>query len=119
VSLFETTCSLLYGIEDEPTGVRVSAGGGTDPLDALKDLDSQRTDDDRDHLVLIVTDGQFDRSVEMLAGADGRYFVGLGLGDNRVVSSLQSNGVPDSFLIDDVLSIPEILGDHILSLAIS
>lgn len=119
VTLFETNCTLLYGIEDEPTGVRVTTLGGTEPLDALKDLDSQRTDDDRDHLVLIVTDGQFERNVEMVAGAKGRYFVGLGLGDDRVVSSLQSNGVPDSFRIDDLLLIPEILGDHILSLALS
>lgn len=119
VTLFETNCTLLYGVEDEPTGVLVTSLGGTNPFNALRDLDQQRTDEDRDHLVLIVTDGQFDQNVQMVSGAEGRYFVGLGLGDDRVVSSLQSNGVPDSFRIDDLLLIPEILGDHILSLALS
>ena len=51
-----------YRVWDTPTNVQPTlfgALGGTDPVSALEDLDTHNTEDAKDHLVFIFTDGEW------------------------------------------------------------
>ena len=99
----------------------IVANGGTVPDVALGDLDNQRCDREK-HLVLIMTDGQWQgRWAEGGGGTlawykdGGRRFAGFGYG-RGLAQSLLAKGCDEAFQIDDLMAIPAFLEEALLEM---
>jgi hypothetical protein len=123
VVLWDTEALTLWDANEQaefmPT---IQANGGTVPDMALGDLDNQRCDKAK-HLVLIMTDGQWQgRWAEGGGGTlawykdDGRSIVGFGYGRN-LDRSLMAKGCDEAFSISDLMEIPAYLEDALLEMA--
>lgn len=78
VVLWDHDAALLWDGEDRAEFVpTISANGGTDPQTALEDVPFQRYDKDQ-HIVLVMTDGQFSSKENWLNEwrTEGTYFLG-------------------------------------------
>ena len=114
---------------------RSTSAGGTDPSIALADLENQRYDKAK-HLVLIMTDGDWDdewnnrhhrqggkakRTVAYYAG-HGRHFIGFGYSTsdysaNAYASKLKGYGIRESYGITNLMAIPRRLQEALIRLA--
>lgn len=115
VVLWDTEARTLFDAKEQVHDVpKMTAAGGTDPTEALEDLENQRADKAK-HIVLIFTDGEWYGIWETRGGEtphqsilnykeEGRYFIGFTMGcDSR---SLLSRGCDESYEITDLMDIP-------------
>ena len=109
VSTFETRGWLVWAPEDKPTHIQLPALGGTNIIGCCEVLGEQQYDKSN-HLVLVMTDGQFNKDFRGFQhyGADGRYFIGLGYGWN-VAESLKEQNPHEVYGIRDLMQIPQVL----------
>jgi hypothetical protein len=123
VVLWDTEALTLWDANEQaefmPT---IVANGGTVPDMALADLDNQRCERSK-HLVLIMTDGQWQgRWAEQGGGTlawykdDGRQFAGFGYG-RGLANGLLAKGCDEAFEISDLMEIPRYLEGALLDLA--
>lgn len=137
VTLWDNKATTLFDANEEPRGLPIiNTTGSTDPSLALADLDNQRYDKEI-HLVLIMTDGQWnhewndkhhskggksDRTVAFYAG-HGRHFIGFGFSDysqhsaNSYAANLKKYGIRESYGITDLMAIPRRLQEAMIRLA--
>ena len=140
VTLWDNQATTLYDANEAPRGLPVVAtSGSTDPSLALADLENQRFDKEI-HLVLIMTDGQWNgewnaparrrrnshpgasnRTVAYYAG-QGRHFIGFGF-DSFASSAayyaenLKGYGIAESYGITNLMEIPRRLQEALIRLA--
>jgi hypothetical protein len=128
VTLWDTEAVTLWDANETaemlPT---ITANGGTVPDMALGDLDNQRCDRSK-HLVLIMTDGQWQGRWSEGGGGtlawykdDGRSIVGFGFASSGHSSRgldrrLLAYGCDEAFQINDLLAIPEYLESALLEM---
>lgn len=106
VTTFNTTCALLYDHDKQAIPTKINADGGTQPLEALEHLDSQRLEKKR-HLIFILTDGEWSEVTSLAPWSQaGRYFtiIGLDMWDDSVLRSKNPNSY---FLIREVGELPQ------------
>jgi hypothetical protein len=123
VVLWDTEALTLWDANEQaemmPT---IVANGGTVPDMALADLDNQRCDRAK-HLVLIMTDGQWQGRWSNNQGTlawykdDGRSIIGFGYGNQGLANSLMGKGCDEAFAISDLLDIPRYLEEALLDMA--
>jgi hypothetical protein len=123
VVLWDTEALTLWDANEMcDTMPTIVANGGTVPDMALADLDNQRCDKAK-HLVLIMTDGQWQGRWSGGGGTlawykdDGRTIVGFGFGSQGLASSLLAKGCDEAFQIQDLMAIPEYLEGALLDMA--
>jgi hypothetical protein len=120
VTLWDTEARTLWDAEERAEYLPViQCTGGTVPDMALADLDKQRCERSK-HLVLIMTDGQWQGR---WAGGDGtlawykdegRSIVGFGYGNEGLARNMLRRGCDDAFSIDDLMEIPRRLESFLL-----
>jgi hypothetical protein len=123
VVLWDTEALTLWDANESaemlPT---IEANGGTVPDMALADLDNQRCERSK-HLVLIMTDGQWQGRWSSGGGTlawykdDGRTMVGFGFGNRGLDTRLMGYGCDEAFQIDDLMAIPAYLEGALIDLA--
>jgi hypothetical protein len=108
VVLWNTKSTVLFDGKEAATSdvPPINAGGGTNPLAALEDLDNQRFGKEL-HLVIVMTDGEWthytgDRHVDSTYGAPGRTILGFAYSPNAgmidtLTNKLHSYGVHQVF----------------------
>lgn len=100
----------------------IVANGGTVPDVALGDLDNQRCERSK-HLVLIMTDGQWQGRWADNKGTlawykdDGRTMIGFGFGADHLARGLMAKGCDEAFGIKDLMAIPAYLEEALLDMA--
>jgi hypothetical protein len=124
VVLWDTEALTLWDA-NEPAEMlpTIEANGGTVPDMALGDLDNQRCDRSK-HIVLIMTDGQWQGRWSQGGGGtlawykdDGRTMVGFGFGSRGLANNLLAKGCDEAFQIDDLMAIPAYLEGALLEMA--
>jgi hypothetical protein len=127
VVLWDTEALTLWDANEVADGLpTIQAAGGTVPDMALVDLDNQRCDREK-HLVLIMTDGQWQGRWANGGGTlawykdDGRIMLGFGFArDARAAQnharSMVGRGCDEAFGIVDLMAIPEFLESALLEL---
>ena len=106
VSTFNTKYGSLYRNDEPCVPMEIGADGGTSPAGVLGTLNGQRADRKR-HLVVILTDGEWDEEATSLSPwqEPGRYFLLLGFG--IYTPAILQNKKPDAYaVINDVLEMP-------------
>jgi hypothetical protein len=142
VTLWDTEATVLYDATEQAEGLpMVNTAGATDPSYALADLENQRFDKDR-HLVLIMTDGDWqgewgnrqgswgggpvrkeaDRATLAYHNTDGTVMIGFGYSTYQGSADLYRDnllgyGCPEAFGITDLMEIPERLREAMITLA--
>jgi hypothetical protein len=126
VVLWDTDAKVLWDANERAEWLPViTATGGTDPSAALADLDNHRGDRPK-HVVMIMTDGEWDSDWEHRSlGAyktGERYIIGFGLATDdhsaqRLRASLDRKGCDESFAITNLVEIPHHLERILLNIA--
>lgn len=83
--------------------------GGTDPTEALDDLDSHNPEEASNHLVIIFTDGEWEQNFPGLHQWErpGRHIVLVEYSQYSWVTEITNNrGADEAFLIHDILRMP-------------
>ena len=120
VVLWDTDARTLWDARERaelmPT---ISATGGTDPSVALADLDNHRMDRSK-HIVLIMTDGQWQGGWSKRSLAyykdDGRQMIGFGYGSDHLAKIMEGYGCDEAFAIRDLMEIPHRLEEALLEI---
>jgi len=122
VVLWDTDARTLWDARETADNMpTIECVGGTNPSIALTDLDNQRMDRSK-HLVLIMTDGQWQgdwsHGKRTLAWYKdpGRKLIGFGYGSDYLSKGLIGKGCDEAFAIDDLLDIPGRLEDALLDM---
>ena len=121
VTLWDTQAMALWDATERADGMPIiKEAGGTDPTQALQDLDNQRYDKAK-HIVLIMTDGDWQGwgGKRTLAAykEPGRSIFGFGLGGAYLAKNLIAKGCDDAFGITDLMEIPQRLEQFLLDAA--
>jgi hypothetical protein len=116
---FSTGAHVLYRAEDpiQSPAPRLTDDGGTDPEEALVDLDRHRDSTDTPQIVFFFTDGAFSCPVERFAGRTNRTFVGIAY--KTPAYGLKNNGIRDARELGDILDLPELVGDALVAAALA
>ena len=116
---FSTGSRVLYraGEATQSPAPRLTTDGGTDPEEALMDLDRHRPDADTPQIVFFFTDGAFSCPVQSFAGRDNRTFVGIAY--KTPAYGLKNNGIRDARELGDLMDLPVLVGDALLDAALS
>jgi len=112
ITTWNTEYRMLYSADDETTPLTVTATGGTQPVPMLDQIDSHRYDKTK-HLVIILTDGEWETDTKLTTwSSPGRFFllVGLRLHDDSILTSKR----PDAaVIIHNVKQLPREFGKAI------
>lgn len=114
VTTFEDGGYVLWGPEDHAEHLAVAAGGGTNPVECCEVLDEQQGDK-TNHLVLVMTDGQFNTNFPGFQnyGNQGRYFIGFVYGGSYYTEYLQRQHAHEVYAISDLMDIPKALSGFV------
>lgn len=106
ISTFSDNGYLVLQADDPTQVVAIDAHGGTDPMEALEDLENQAYDKSR-HLVVVFTDGEWSSRVPSFAQyrRSGMYVLGIGYGYG-VVGSLMEKAPDVAVQIEEVSQLP-------------
>lgn len=117
VTLFSGRGYMLWDVGEEPVHVALREEGTTDPTAVCEALDSQQHGR-RLHLVLMLTDGAFDREFGGLARywRDDRAIVLIGLGESVARAHANTTGVHQLLCISSVLDLPHTVTNVLSSL---
>ena len=142
VTLWDDSATVLYDALEVAEGMPlIDTRGSTNPDTALADLPNQRYDKEH-HIVLIMTDGEWDTAWSGGGGGarsrknreaakrtllhyatDGQYLIGFGYdGENNrnadsLAESLTRKGCPEAYGITNLMEIPHRLEEALLALA--
>ena len=117
VTLFAGRGYLLWNVHDEPEHLTLRTEGTTDPTEVCATLDEQRHGRAL-HLVLMLTDGEFDKGVGGLDRywAPDRAIVLIGLGAAVARAHATTTGVHEVLSISSVLDLPRTVTNVLTSL---
>lgn len=117
VTLFSSRGYMLWDTAEEPVHVTLQEDGTTDPTDVCEALDSQRHGRAL-HLVLMLTDGAFDKEFGGLAPywREHRAIVLIGLGESVARAHATTTGVHQLLCISSVLELPQTVTNVLTSL---
>ena len=137
VTLWDDRATTLYDATEVAEGLPIIATASTtNPDMALADLPNQRFGKEH-HIVLIMTDGDWDSEWEGGYGkrarkvtrtlahyaTEGQYIIGFGYNGDRpkyadkLAKSLYAKGCPEAYGITDLMDIPRRLEDTLIALA--
>ena len=108
VSTFDTEPYMMWDHDEVAQPVLIHDGGGTNPLDGLRQIKNQGAGKKR-HLVVILTDGEWSHvsSIKPFA-QQGQYWLLVGLGNAGYARDLVSRKGGDASIgIEDVMDLPK------------
>lgn len=108
VSTFDTEPYLLWDQNENANPVLIHDGGGTNPLDGLRQIKNQNAGKQR-HLVVILTDGEWSQVSSIRPFAQpGQYWLLVGLGNANYAKDLVARKGGDVAIgIDNVMDLPK------------
>lgn len=113
VMTFDYDTRIVWTSTESPEPICLSADGGTNPSSGLSVLD-EFVFDKSDQLVVVMTDGQFGNGVTLKKyHAPGRHFLGLGYGPMVSTHYLRAVGFHESYIVDNLLSVPQIVANFL------
>jgi hypothetical protein len=115
VTAYSSKAALVSDSKDAPEPVNLAAGGGTNPVGALRVAPDQR-ENKSDHLVLILTDGDCEAGrteVETLQG-EGSYVLGVAVGWGSAESLRDNLGCNEVREIETCDALPRIVEDWLV-----
>ena len=108
VSTFDTEPYMIWDNDEVAQPLLIHDGGGTNPLDGLRQIRHQGAGKKR-HLVVVLTDGEWSHVSSVKPFAEpGQYWLMIGLGSGEYAKDLVAKKGGDSAIsIDDVMNLPK------------
>ena len=108
VSTFDTEPYMIWDHDEVAQPLLIHDGGGTNPLDGLRQIKNQGAGKKR-HLVVILTDGEWSHVKSIKPFVEpGQYWLMVGLGSEEYAKELVSKKGGDVAIgIDDVMNLPK------------
>ena len=108
VSTFDTEPYMIWDNDEVAQPLLIHDGGGTNPLDGLRQIKNQGAGKKR-HLVVILTDGEWSHVKSIKPFVEpGQYWLMVGLGSEEYAKELVSRKGGDVAIgIDDVMNLPK------------